>query len=237
MAASASPLATARAMLRAAGVLAILCLAVRGAVGIWLQFTAADPALDRAAPPIVAAEPGASTGAAALSSSRPPAVAAPITEPAKVMPSIPWRVIESSAGFVEGQAGPVVAALVDMECAVCSQLWRRVRAPIAAGRLRVRWIPVAVVSATSAARGAALLRAPDPVAAFAAHESRAPAGAIHASEMGHGLDDIAGNTALLSALTAGRPATPVLVAMTGSREPELRIGMPADLDVFLARAR
>ncbi len=159
------------------------------------------------------------------------------THRAAPLAPFPWRAIERSAGFVEGHAGPVVAALVDLECAVCSQLWRRVRAPIAAGRLRVRWIPVAVVSATSAARGAALLRTADPVAALAAHEGRAPGRSIPASESNQGLDDIAANTELLSLLTAGRAATPVLVAMTASREPALLVGLPADLDAFLALAR
>jgi thiol:disulfide interchange protein DsbG len=146
------------------------------------------------------------------------------------------RAFEKSAGFVEGSAGPVVTAFVDLNCVYCSRLWRQLRAPIASGQLRVRWVPVAVIAPDSEGLAAALLQHPDPVAALAAHESGtqrlavAPASAATA-------DGIAANNALLDIVTNRRPATPVLVARGADQQPQVAVGLPPDLAVFLREAR
>lgn len=150
---------------------------------------------------------------------------------------IPWRALETSASFVEGHAGPVVAAFIDLDCGYCSLLWRRLRAPLATGRVRVRWIPVAILSPDRAGRAAALLQATDPVAALAAHESRARAAAVLPPSSAFIADDIAANNALLAALTHGRPATPLLMSRGADLAPRAMPGVPQDLDALLASAR
>lgn len=167
----------------------------------------------------------------------PPATSAPAQVAASTSrTAVSLRSFEKSAGFLEGTGGPTVTAFIDLNCAYCSQLWRQLRAPIAAGALRVRWVPVAVIAPDSEGKAAALLQNPDPVNALAAHESRRaalpsarPAPAI--------ADGIAANNALLDVVTAGRPATPVLVVRAADQQPLVAIGLPPDLGAFLREAR
>lgn len=226
----------------AIALLLVAFLSLRGAIGLWQQLAAAQ--VQRVAPitttvvqdpsiafrPMMPAEPSTAIRLSRTAADSGSAASGPVS----------WRAIESSASFVEGHAGPVVAAFIDLDCGYCSQLWRRVRAPLAAGRLRMRWIPVAVLAPDGRARAAALLHAADPVAALAAHESRTgpllqpPLRLPHAAATS---EDIAANNALLAVLTEGRLATPLLVARAADRAPRLMVGLSADLPTFLAEAR
>lgn len=156
--------------------------------------------------------------------------------PVRAAVTVPWRAIEASASFIEGHAGPLIAAFIDLDCGVCSHLWRRVRAPMAAGRIRVRWIPVALVQPSGAWRAAALLRAADPVAALAAHESRVLAMDTEVAVTAAPTDDIAANGALLVALTRGRSVTPLLVWRAADLTLRVSPGLPQDLGAVLAGA-
>lgn len=225
--------------MRALAVLLVAFLSLRGAIGLWQQFgtSEASPVAPAAVPdtawidgPHLRAPASPAPTVEAVQPPRPAARPPVTTGP------VPWQAIESSASFVEGHAGPVVAAFIDLDCGYCSQLWRKVRAPLAAGRLRVRWIPVAVLAPGGAPRAAALLHAADPVAALAARESRGEA-SPPPPHLGTISEDIAANNALLAALTDGRPATPLLVARGADRVPRATAGVPADLLAFLADAR
>lgn len=225
--------ATLFSMLRVLAMLLIAWLALRGAVGVWQQFGAAEASTTASsAPSTIAPQPSTAAPTAPsilrdLDAS--PRQSAP--DPPGV--AVPWRTLEVSASFVEGHAGPIVVAFIDLDCDFCSQLWRKVRAPLAAGRMRVRWIPVAVVQPAGAWRAAALLRAADPVAALAAHESR-PHTAVTASPIGSAAgDDIAANNALLAVVTRGRPATPLLVWRAADLTLRLAPGLPQDLAAVL----
>jgi thiol:disulfide interchange protein DsbG len=150
--------------------------------------------------------------------------------------AVSLRSFEKSAGFVEGSAGPLITAFIDLNCGYCSRLWRQLRAPLAGGQLRVRWVPVAVLAPDSAGKAAALLQQSDPIQALAAHASRdAPLPVARASAAV--ADGIAANNALLELVTAGRPATPVLVARGADEQPYVAIGLPPDLAAFLREAR
>jgi len=230
--------ATAKTVARAAALLLVAFLSLRGAIGVWRQFTATEaPPAAPIATSKIAQDPGFRLGAspAALPDEAAPPPRLGDRQAVNANP-VSWHAIETSASFVEGYAGPVVAAFIDLDCGYCSQLWRRVRAPLAAGQLRMRWIPVAVLTPDGAGRAAALLRAADPVAALAAHESRAPAPPQPPSVTAIG-DNIAANNALLAVLTDKRLVTPLLVARGANRAPRLMAGLSADLPTFLAEAR
>jgi len=229
-------LVAATSVARAFAMLLIAFLSLRGAIALWQQFVAAEH--PNAPAPGSTQQRGAD---AALSKPTAPDTSAPTLRPAEARPgstvAVSWHVVETSASFVEGHAGPVVAAFIDPDCGYCSQLWRRVRAPLAAGRLRMRWIPVAVLAPDGLQRAAALLLAADPVAALAAHEIRSGASPPPMPNIGAMVDAVAANNALLDALTGGRPATPLLVARGAGHVPRLTIGLPADLAAFLDGAR
>jgi thiol:disulfide interchange protein DsbG len=146
--------------------------------------------------------------------------------------AVAWRALERAAGFEEGSAGPRVIAFTDPQCGYCAELWRRLRAPLASGRLRVRWVPVGVVAPDSAARAAALLRDPRPASRLGAHERGPPPAADAAAA-----EAIAANNALLELVTRGRIATPVLAVRDERGAPQFVVGLPPDLDAWLQRAR
>jgi thiol:disulfide interchange protein DsbG len=154
------------------------------------------------------------------------------TEAPRAAPAVSWRALERAAGFDEGAAGPRIVVFVDPLCSYCAELWRRLRAPLANGRLRVRWVPVGVIAPESAARAAALLRSPQPSARLGAHD-RLPVPPADAAAA----ESIAANNALLALVTAGRVATPVLAARDARGAPQFVVGLPADLEAWLPRAR
>lgn len=162
--------------------------------------------------------------------------AAPLPNASNRNSAVPLRALERSAGFVEGASGPTIIAFIDLNCAYCSQLWRLTRAPIAAGRLRVRWVPVAVVAPDSEAKAAQLLQAPDPIQALAAHEARNTM-LLGSRATRATAEAIAANGAVLDVVTGGRPATPVLVARDAAQKPVVAIGLPSDWPAFLQEAR
>ena len=91
--------------------------------------------------------------------------------PAKQEP-VSLDVIASEAkGFDVGttMAAHVVYVFFDPQCPHCAELWESAR-PLKA-QARFVWIPVGLLNAKSAPEGAALLAAPDPVAAMDQHEA------------------------------------------------------------------
>jgi thiol:disulfide interchange protein DsbG len=139
------------------------------------------------------------------------------------------RALAQSAGFVEGDSGPIVSAFIDLNCTFCARLYDLSRAPIGRGRLRIRWIPVAVIGADSLERAAALLQARDrPRALAAAHQHQLALVAAPPPLR----EAIAANNALLSTLTSGRPATPVLLVQRADGSYAATAGVPDDLTAF-----
>ena len=126
----------------------------------------------------------------------------------------------ASASFLVGTAGPVLTMVADPNCAFCHQDWVRVLGPrIAAGTLRVRVVPVAIVDPTTArVRAAAILSASDPGQAWAQDERH-----FHeATEQGGlsvqgitvppvALTAVETNTAAFFASSNGTAATPTFV--------------------------
>jgi thiol:disulfide interchange protein DsbG len=177
-------------------------------------------------------------GYATPADSAPGQVARNTTDPTAPAPpnTALLRSLEQATGFVEGRGGPLLVAVIDPMCAFCSRLWQLTRQPIAEGRLRVRWVPVAVVAEESRGKAAAILQSHDPVGALTTHETtRGGIGPV--TPLRQTADALAANEAMLDLLTGGRPATPLLVTRGRDGTPMLSPGLPPDLQGWLAQAK
>ncbi|MHB1142324.1 MAG: thioredoxin fold domain-containing protein [Sulfuricaulis sp.] len=72
--------------------------------------------------------------------------------------------------IAEGQGARVVYIFFDPNCPSCQLLYQNLRSFVGSHDLQLRWIPVAVVNVTSLGKAAAILEAPDPVAALRRNE-------------------------------------------------------------------
>jgi thiol:disulfide interchange protein DsbG len=72
--------------------------------------------------------------------------------------------------IAEGQGRRIVYLFFDPNCPSCALLYRNLRPFISSHDLQLRWIPVAVVNASSLGKAAAILEAPDPQAALRRNE-------------------------------------------------------------------
>ena len=72
--------------------------------------------------------------------------------------------------IADGDGRRIVYIFFDPNCPSCQTLYQNLRPFLASYTLQLRWIPVAVVDATSAGKAAAILEAPDPTAAFRRNE-------------------------------------------------------------------
>ena len=81
------------------------------------------------------------------------------------------RLDRAAKGFTVGSEMTVrrVFVFFDPQCPHCAELWQAAK-PLKS-QARFVWIPVGVMNEASTAQGAALLAAPDPVAAMDAHEA------------------------------------------------------------------
>jgi thiol:disulfide interchange protein DsbG len=97
-----------------------------------------------------------------------PATSAPATAASQV--SIP-AIATGAKGFTVGSSMSVrtVYVFFDPQCPHCAELWASAK-PLKA-QAKFVWIPVKLLNPTSLVQGAALLSAPDPVAAMDAHEA------------------------------------------------------------------
>ena len=77
-----------------------------------------------------------------------------------------------AAWIAEGQGRRIAYIFFDPNCPSCQMLYRNLRTFIASHELQLRWIPVAVVNATSLGKAAAILQAPDKLAAFRYNEEK-----------------------------------------------------------------
>lgn len=72
--------------------------------------------------------------------------------------------------IAEGQGRRMVYIFFDPNCPSCQLLYKNLRSFIGSHDLQLRWIPVAVVDATSLGKAAAILQASDPPAALRRNE-------------------------------------------------------------------
>lgn len=140
------------------------------------------------------------------------------------------QAVNQSAGFMEGTSGPTWTVYIDANCPFCDQLWRNLRNPIAAGQIRVRWVPVAVISATSSAKAATLLQSSEPISLMTQHSiNGSPVAQSNATAQTE--SKIQANNAMLRALNAGKPpATPTLVIPAKGAAPMIVTGIPPNIE-------
>ena len=68
----------------------------------------------------------------------------------------------SKLDFIEeGRGGRTVYAIIDPTCPFCHQLYSQTREAVAAGKIRIRWLPVAILSDDSKGLGAAVYASKD----------------------------------------------------------------------------
>ncbi len=70
----------------------------------------------------------------------------------------------------DGNGRRAVYVFFDPNCPACQLLYRNLRTLIEPQDLQVRWVPVAIVNATSLGKAAAILEAQDPLAALRENE-------------------------------------------------------------------
>lgn len=155
----------------------------------------------------------------------------------------PARAIEQAAlpasrAIMVGRRGPRLTFFFDPNCIYCHALYGELQAPIAAGKLRVRYVLVGVVKPTSAARAAAILAAPDPAGALVQNErdfdvAHEEGGfAIPTTKDGAAAVAVQANSALMARV--GSNGTPTLLycdASTG--HVVMKQGVPASVSALI----
>jgi thiol:disulfide interchange protein DsbG len=138
--------------------------------------------------------------------------------------------LEQADAVVEGARAPkfTLYVLFDANCLYCHLTWKAVQ-PYEKVGLQVRWIPVAYQQLSSVGRAAAIMQAPDRVAAMRANETRYDAkrfdgGIEPAKSVPKKLAaQFAANTQLMKAL--GAPGTPVVAWKDAAGTVHVRVGM------------
>lgn len=133
------------------------------------------------------------------------------------------------AGFTTGpdDGPPVAVVFFDAGCPHCLRLWADARRQ--GGALRIRWVPVVLLSPASARQAAALLRAGDPVAAMDEHARSRAEGGDGIGAMAPDTDEtriLKENTATLRAMDVG--SVPAILHRDQAGRVGLTVGaMPA----------
>lgn len=130
--------------------------------------------------------------------------------------------VSKAAGIVVGsaKAKAEIQVLVDANCGYCKLLHRMLKPAIDAGDVRVHYVPVAILGGDSAAKGAGLLAAKNPLAAMdAAVEGRAE----QSTNAAH-LEKVSANTALMKRF--GFSGTPAVLYKVGKGKDSSVVSAP-----------
>lgn len=139
--------------------------------------------------------------------------------------------VEKADAVVEGPKSSqhVLYVFFDANCFYCHLTWKAVQ-PYEKAGLRVHWVPVAYQQPSSVGRAAAIMQAPDRVAALRLNETR-----YDASKFDGGIDALANvskklaarfevNTRLMHAF--GAPGTPLVVWKSSDGNVRYTVGVP-----------
>ncbi len=80
--------------------------------------------------------------------------------------------LPNATWIAEGKGQRVVYIFIDANCPSCALLYRNLRSLVEPQDLQIRWVLVAVVGPTSLGKAAAMLQAPDRLAALRRNEER-----------------------------------------------------------------
>ncbi len=139
------------------------------------------------------------------------------------------RAAMAAKGFTMGRAGPLVVAFEDPNCIYCHKLSQEAEPLLAAGKLRLRVVPVGFLKPDSALKSAAVLTAQEPSKAWERNEaifndSTEVGGIAPAEPTSPALADVKANTDLLS--KSGALGTPVMViCRKGTAAPGIMHGL------------
>lgn len=136
--------------------------------------------------------------------------------PKPMPPSLLAQKAMHASGLTLGHAGPLVIAFEDPNCIWCHKLDEDAGPLIAAGKLRMRVIPVAFLKPTSQGRAVAILQAKDPAHAWAIDQSKFDVAAEEGGmpmavdyQKSPAFQSVLSNTSLLAA--SGQLETPTLI--------------------------
>ncbi|OFZ91163.1 MAG: hypothetical protein A2W21_15095 [Betaproteobacteria bacterium RBG_16_66_20] len=96
----------------------------------------------------------------------------PAAEPVRTPTESVLATVPQATWIAEGRGRHAVYIFFDPNCPACQLLYRNLRMFIESHDLQLRWIPVAVVNATSLGKAAAILQAPEPLVALRHNEER-----------------------------------------------------------------
>ena len=148
--------------------------------------------------------------------------------------------LPAARAMVTPGRGPILTAFIDPNCSFCHLLYDQIMPHVLKGELRVRFVMVGVVKRDSAQRAAAILSAPNPLAALAQdqrgfdvarEEGGYPIAKAHPAP--DSIAAIAANNALIA--KAGIDGTPALVYCSRKKASvRMIVGMPMSLPALLA---
>ncbi len=123
--------------------------------------------------------------------------------------------IGKATGFTDGTSGLLVHAFIDLNCHFCAELNDQLRPLVDAGKVRVHWIPVAVLDPSSTNLAAQLLQAPQAQALTLLQEHQrgrftGGTGLPGVEPSAQSQQVLAANGALLR-VVAGEPRTPYII--------------------------
>ena len=81
-----------------------------------------------------------------------------------------WATLAQARWVQEGRQGPLIYVFTDPNCPYCHVLYKRLQPFIRKGQVVVRFIPVGMLTPSSAGKAAAILESPDPQKALAKNE-------------------------------------------------------------------
>jgi hypothetical protein len=143
--------------------------------------------------------------------------------------SAAWRdILGQLSGVEDGRGGTRVVVFFDLRCPACAVLYRRSRAAVGAGRLFLRWVPVAILGPSSLLRGARWLAQGDARDVLARAFAGLPAQPADAARVAAMLPLVQRNTATLQRIAPGRLATPTLVVEGRDGRLRLQFGLSED---------
>lgn len=146
---------------------------------------------------------------------------------------------KASGSFVQGTAGPIVTAIVDLNCSHCNDFFTAAQPLIEQGKLRVRYVLAGFLTPTSELKAAAVLGAKDPIAAMKASEKAYRNGgageeaALEAKDRRGEIAKVKANTQIL--IDTKKPSTPYLFHCDKqSKQVVGEAGYAPDLEGFVA---
>lgn len=140
-----------------------------------------------------------------------------------------FAIAKPAHAFLLGKSGPVLTAFEDPNCSACHAFNTSVSKDVAAGKLRVRVIPVGFLKPDSVARAATILSNKEPAAAWRANEASfkdAPeeGGYPIGKPSSEAIAQVTFNTQLLSRVDQGQVATPTILYCNKAGEAQIMRG-------------